>query len=352
LDVINIKGRSNDKYYRVRKTIEKSEEASKLKFSEEVLRIQGETKLFIPMEEAESLYLSVDQEISFISEYYEFVQNGIKHLETQKRNNSHVFHMNAFAFFRIRKIYEKLDLTLPSWVPNVWLLEKPYRDHGVTYLFDWSTVKASQISNTLVAFLMMRLSGEIKPAEPNSLSDNPKLQMLKKSGNLPRKVDNPDSKVTGIMESKDTRPAQKSNIACSDENLPEEVNHGSFVAKKYLMLMKSATDRNLDFDLSIEDLSQMLRKQQCYFTGEPLVRFVHCKEKVNSGETELPSNYLTVDRLDSEKGYVSGNVVICSNEINQLKDRMPAEEFSKAIAMRKLLREANMSPEMMRIIAG
>lgn len=67
---------------------------------------------------------------------------------------------------------------------------------------------------------------------------------------------------------------------------------------------------------------------------------------------ELPPNYLTIDRLDSEKGYISGNVVVCSNEINQLKDRMPAQEFSKAIAMRKLLREANMSPEMMRIIAG
>ncbi len=334
------------------KLLTESEDASKLKFSEEVLRIQGETKLFIPMEEAESLYLSVDQEISFVSEHYEFIQNGIKHIEVHKNNNSHAFHMNAFTLHRIRKIYENLDLTLPSWVPNVWLLEKPYRDHNVTYLFDWSTVQASHVSNTLVAFLMMRLSGEIEPAESNSLSDNPKLQMLKKAGNLPKKVDDSGSKVTSITETKDTKPAQKSNIACSDENLPEEVNHGSFVAKKYLMLMKSATDRNLDFNLSIEDLSQMLRKQQCYFTGEPLVRFVHCKEKVNAGEAELPSNYLTVDRLDSEKGYVSGNVVICSNEINQLKDRMPAEEFSKAIAMRKLLREANMSPEMMRIIAG
>ena len=46
------------------KALAESNEASKLKFAEEVLRINGESKLFVPMEEAESLYLSVDKEIS------------------------------------------------------------------------------------------------------------------------------------------------------------------------------------------------------------------------------------------------------------------------------------------------
>lgn len=361
-----------------------SKEAATQKFSEEVLRIQGETKLFVPMDDAESLYMAVDSEISYVSAHYEFIQQGLKHIDIHKGNGAHAFHMNPFSLYRMRQIYEELELTIPSWVPVVWRLEKPYKEHNVTYVLNWSTVRASQVSNTLVSFLTMRLSGDIKPAQPGSLSQNKALQTLKASGNLPKQIDKPvevtepevKKDVTGtssapaqapsteqarptlslasttepLEQKKVTVPVEQ--VTCSNDELSDEVSHGSFVAKKYLMLMQSATNRGLEFNLSIEELSQMLRKKECYFTGEPLVSFVHCRDQVNSGEVELPANYLTVDRLDSDKGYVSGNVVICSNEINQLKDRMPSQEFSKAIAMRKLMKEANMTPEMMRIIAG
>lgn len=335
------------------KLLSESEEASKLKFSEEILRIQGEVKLFVPMEDAESLYLQVDKEISYISEYYEFIQNGLKHIEIHKSKNSEAFHMNAYTISRITKIYEKLELPLPSWVPSVWVLEKPYLEHNVTYLFNWSTVEPSHVSRTLISFLVMRLSGEIKPTQPQSLAKNSDLKSLKESGLLPKQEDEAPAKIAELSSVQ--KKGEAPDLELGDtigENAPEEVNHGSFVAKKYLMLMKSASDRNLEFNLSIDDLSQMLRKKECHFTGETLVCFAHCRDKISAGESELPANYLTIDRLDSEKGYVSGNVVVCGNEINQLKDRMPSQEFSKAIAMRKLLREANMSPEMMRIIAS
>jgi len=359
------------------KALAESNEASKLKFAEEVLRINGESKLFVPMEEAESLYLSVDKEISFVSAHYSFIQEGLKHVDFHKEKGANTFHMNPFSIHRLREIYEDLELTIPSWVPTVWRVEKPYKDHNITYVFNWSTVQASMVSNTLVTFLNMRLSGDIKPADEGSLSNNKALQALKTSGNLPKHAEVEKESVESEVKTDDnaaagtsSAPAQRptltiaastetakvtvpvEQVTCSNDELPEEVNHGSFVAKKYLMLMKSASDRGLDFNLSIEELSQMLRKKECYFTGEKLVAFVHCREKVNAGEIELPSNYLTIDRLNSDKGYVTGNVVVCSNEINQLKDRMPSEEFSKAIAMRKLLKDSGMTSEMLKIIAG
>ena len=79
------------------------------------------------------------------------------------------------------------------------------------------------------------------------------------------------------------------------------------VAAKLIQLYKSATRRKKEFDLSLKDVHQLLQAPTCYYTGVKLTR------------TDGPFKR-TVDRIDNSKGYVSDNVVACSNLANQLKN--------------------------------
>lgn len=84
------------------------------------------------------------------------------------------------------------------------------------------------------------------------------------------------------------------------------------------------------FDLSSDLLEEMFEAQEgkCYWTGVPLLT-----EMLNGGEGEL--YMLTIDRLDSSKGYVSDNIVLATKAANQARGSVPAERF------RKFLREIN-----------
>ncbi len=80
------------------------------------------------------------------------------------------------------------------------------------------------------------------------------------------------------------------------------------VAKKYLQLQKSAETRGKEFNLSFYDVKLLMKRKTCYYTG---VRF-----------TRDGNNAKTVDRIDSSKGYVNGNVVACTHGINSLKEQL------------------------------
>lgn len=79
--------------------------------------------------------------------------------------------------------------------------------------------------------------------------------------------------------------------------------------RRYAYLAKSAADRNLDFNLDIEDMKQLMDQTHCYYTGAKFDR--------NSETLKI-----TVDRVDSKKGYVKGNVVVCTYAANQFKNSL------------------------------
>lgn len=78
------------------------------------------------------------------------------------------------------------------------------------------------------------------------------------------------------------------------------------VANKYMTTIKSALQREIEFDLTIDDVDQLLHTKRCFYTG------------VLFDETYS----LTFDRMDSTKGYVPGNVVACTTQANSLKNEL------------------------------
>jgi hypothetical protein len=85
------------------------------------------------------------------------------------------------------------------------------------------------------------------------------------------------------------------------------------IAKKMINLQQSATSRNIEFDLSFETVKHLMTRTNCYYTG---VKF--------EDEGKLA---FSVDRVDSRKGYVEGNVVSCTVDINSKKSNLSHDEI-------------------------
>lgn len=89
-----------------------------------------------------------------------------------------------------------------------------------------------------------------------------------------------------------------------------------YVADKFRRKAENARERGIEFTLTFQSMRNILSSKKCYYTGMPLTRTRH---------TELGpirASDLTIDRIDSSKGYIKGNVVACSHAANQLKSQV------------------------------
>jgi hypothetical protein len=102
---------------------------------------------------------------------------------------------------------------------------------------------------------------------------------------------------------KASKPQHNKNVEISDVE----------VAKKLINIYQSAMDRKLEFNLSFESVKNLLRHQTCYYTGRKF-------------EAEGPYSR-SIDRVDSAKGYIEGNVVSCTIDINGKKSNLSEDEI-------------------------
>jgi hypothetical protein len=86
------------------------------------------------------------------------------------------------------------------------------------------------------------------------------------------------------------------------------------VAKKLVNIHSSAQSRNLEFDLSFEYVRKLLEYTTCFYTNVPF--------------TEDGPHSRSFDRVDNDKGYVIGNVVACTTDINGKKNNLTIDEIT------------------------
>lgn len=101
------------------------------------------------------------------------------------------------------------------------------------------------------------------------------------------------------------------------------------VARKMIKIHQSAADRKLDFDLSLETVRKLLTYKTCYYTG---------REFDEDGAFSR-----SFDRVNSSKGYVEGNVVSCTVDINGKKSNLTFDEISALYHKLKPLNEEQTS---------
>jgi ribosome-interacting GTPase 1 len=80
------------------------------------------------------------------------------------------------------------------------------------------------------------------------------------------------------------------------------------IAKKLVQLQQSAASRNLEFNLTFKTVKRLMTVKRCYYTEVPF-----------EDEGSLARS---IDRVDTNRGYVEGNVVACTIDINGKKSNL------------------------------
>jgi len=84
------------------------------------------------------------------------------------------------------------------------------------------------------------------------------------------------------------------------------------LCRKYLRLVTSAKDRQIEFNLSLCAYKNLLKRKVCPYSGRTLI---HYGPKCNT----------SIDRIDNTKGYIAGNVIACDTTDNGQKSDMSTE---------------------------
>lgn len=110
---------------------------------------------------------------------------------------------------------------------------------------------------------------------------------------------------------------------------------GEISGRLLSQIKNSAKVRGIEYDVDGKYLWSLFLKQQrkCAFTGEPLV----------FDSTHYDKNTASLDRIDSSKGYVRGNIAWVHKNINMMKHVLSLEDFvqwcEKVYERRKQIRD-------------
>jgi len=115
--------------------------------------------------------------------------------------------------------------------------------------------------------------------------------------------------IAEVTETTQTEPVKKEQPKKDNKPIISDVE----VAKKLVNIHSSAQSRNLEFNLTFECVKKLLEYTTCFYTN---VTF-----------TEDGPNARSFDRVDNEKGYVVGNVVACTVDINGKKNNLSIDEI-------------------------
>lgn len=91
--------------------------------------------------------------------------------------------------------------------------------------------------------------------------------------------------------------------------------------KIWCNLKKRAKLKGFDFDLELEDIPQI--PSICPVLNIPII--------INEGNHQPTDNSPSVDRIDSTKGYIKGNIRIISNRANRIKADATIDELRRVL---------------------
>lgn len=111
-----------------------------------------------------------------------------------------------------------------------------------------------------------------------------------------------------------------------------------FFSNKYMDIRNNAKKRKLKFNLDRTDLYEIFKKQngKCYYTNIDMK--VISNGESFSGRDQPDLDVVSVDRIDSSKGYFKNNIVLCCNSINKAKGSASFNEFKKFL---QLIKDSN-----------
>lgn len=107
-------------------------------------------------------------------------------------------------------------------------------------------------------------------------------------------------------------------------NIYLNTNKEAYARNRFNGLKQHAISKKKEFNLDLEYVEMLwqVQKGKCAYTGEKMTR------EIGKG---LMDSTMSFDRFDNNKGYIKGNVLLCSKLANAVKSGLELEKLKKWI---------------------
>jgi len=113
--------------------------------------------------------------------------------------------------------------------------------------------------------------------------------------------------------------------SCGECDIQKPMNELAAYKKHYGVTKQGAKMRKLEFVLSFDEF-MVITKQPCAYCGKSDCDSYRALSR-RGVDSDIISTGNGVDRIDSAKGYVPGNMVSCCNMCNRMKSNFGVDEF-------------------------
>lgn len=98
------------------------------------------------------------------------------------------------------------------------------------------------------------------------------------------------------------------------------------ISSIYWSSVTNSKNRNLEHSITREFLNELFDKQNglCYYTNLPMLKDIRNSDNNNDS--------VSIDRYDSSKGYIPGNVVLCRWIVNRMKNDIEFDQFLQIVS--------------------
>lgn len=124
-----------------------------------------------------------------------------------------------------------------------------------------------------------------------------------------KKEEEIETQDVSVLEVKQVKEVKKPEVKKESKPQIPDIE----VARKLVNIHSSAQSRNLEFDLTFDYVKKLLEYTTCFYTNVPF--------------TEDGPHARSFDRVDNDKGYIIGNVVACTTDINGKKNNLTIDEI-------------------------
>jgi len=128
------------------------------------------------------------------------------------------------------------------------------------------------------------------------------------------------SNTTNTSVAKKTVKPKKSSLKNKSIKTMSAIEIDIKFMKCYEHKYHSSLERKIEFKLTFAQFKKLLKTKYCFYTGKPLI--------YDFGVTDKQFNHVSLERLDSSKGYTKENTVAVCHGLNQLRSKLDLETHS------------------------
>jgi hypothetical protein len=114
------------------------------------------------------------------------------------------------------------------------------------------------------------------------------------------------------------------------KNKINEWQNDNIFKVRWLSAKARAAKKGIEFTITEQDITVLWEQQKgiCYYSGVPMLDTM--SKTGHSGSSDTYS--VSIERIDSTKGYIPGNVALCCSIVNTMKNNLSLGEFKTIIS--------------------